>query len=58
MDARRKNGRLNLRLDEDLLQEVRAYAASRRMTVTTLVEHFFVSITEEEKQKTVEAEQI
>lgn len=59
MEARRKLGRLSLRLDEELLEGMKTYAFKRRTSVTVLVERFFVRLIEEDKkQPPVEADQI
>lgn len=53
------NGRLNLRMEADLLAEARAYARRRRLTLSALVRQHFVDLLEEEaRSKVFDAEQV
>lgn len=61
---KKKEGRLNLRIDQDLLARVRKVAERQNLTVTALVEMsfrtFLTSVEEDKKRRRspVEAEQI
>jgi len=52
-----KEARLHLRLDEDVVKGIRAYAARRKVTLTSLVEHYFKTLLEEDGRKVFDAEQ-
>lgn len=45
--------RLNLTIDNALLEEVKAYAARKQISVSELVEFFFMSVTKPGKKKTI-----
>lgn len=45
--------RLNLTIDSDLLEAIKAYAASRQTSVSELVEQYFRSVTRPGTRKTV-----
>jgi hypothetical protein len=52
-------GRLQLRLDKDLLKNVRVYAEARHTTLSEIIRQHFVDILEEERRsKIFDAEQI
>jgi len=54
-----KAGRLHLRLDEKVVEDIKEYAKRRGVTLTVLVQQYFVALLDEEKgSKTFDAEQI
>ena len=54
-----KDGRLHLRLDDQLVDDIKGYAARRGVTLTLLVQQYFMALLDEEKgRKTFDAEQV
>ncbi len=54
-----KNGRIHIRVKEELADKVRCLAKRRHTTVTALIEQFFLELVEQEENQSVEpAEQI
>lgn len=54
-----KEGRLHLRLDGKMAEDIKMYARRRGLTVTALVQQYFVTLLEEEKgSKVFDAEQV
>ncbi len=57
--GRRKQGKLTLHLDDQLVDAVKSYADRQRTTVTALVESYFSKLIEDENLKRhIDAEQI
>jgi hypothetical protein len=56
----KKNGRLQIRIPEELKKWVQKYAERNHTDVSTLVTRFFVKLKEEEKKKDfpIDAEQV
>lgn len=54
-----KRSRLNLRLDDSLTEEIKAYATRQGTTVTSIIRNHFIRLLEEEKRaRVLDAEQI
>lgn len=54
-----KKGRLQLRVDEKVLERIHKIAAQKGVTVSSLVDAYFRRLIEEHKsQKSIDAEQI
>lgn len=51
-----KEGRLHLRLDQKLVEDIKAYAQRHHVTVASLVERFLYKLLEHEKQREVDIE--
>jgi len=54
-----KAGRLHVRLDEQLVEDIKGYTRRRGVTLTVLVQQYFLALLEEERRvRTFDAEQI